>query len=61
VHQIDFSLLKYQTVICTALCAYVGRVLTNWNEWIPGIVKRITNGYYAYSCTKESTVLRRKQ
>jgi len=31
------------TVICTVFFSYLGTVLTNRNELIPDIVKRITN------------------
>jgi len=61
VHGVGFSPLDYAAVIFTFLCAYLDTVLTNRNEWIPGIVKRITNSYFAYSYTKGSTILRGKQ
>ena len=56
-NQVVSSLLKYPKVICAVYCAYLGTTLTNRNEWIPGIV----NAYYAYSSTKEATVLGGKQ
>jgi len=38
-----FLILHYPTVICTVFCSYNGKFLTNTNEVIKNILKRITN------------------
>ena len=56
-------ILHYATVIGTFFCTYLGTVLPNRNELIPGIVKRITNANIAklqFSCTKESSLTKKE-